>query len=53
VFTFIGVPLDSIGRGGLGGMGSRAGRAEQSIERGVDRGRAEHMRAVVVNQSID
>jgi len=53
VLTFIGVPPDSIGRRGLGGMGSRVGRGEQSIERRVDRGKAEHMRAVVVNQSMD
>jgi len=50
VFIFIGVSLDSIGREGLGRTG---GGERQSIKKGVDRGRVERVRAVVVDQSMD
>jgi len=42
-----------MGGAGLGGMGGGVDRERRNIERGADRGRAEHAEAVVVDRSVD
>jgi len=49
----IGIPPDSTGGAGLGGTGGRVDEGRQNVKRGADRGRAECMGAVVVDQSMD
>jgi len=49
----IGIPSDGIGGAGLGGMGGGVDGGRWNIERGADRGRAEHMGAIVVDRSMD
>jgi len=53
VSTSIGIPLDGTGGAGLGGTGGRVDRGRRNIERGADRGRAEHAGAIVVDWSVD
>ena len=50
---FMGIPPDSIGRGGLDGAGGGASWGERNIEKKVDQGRAKHIGAEVVDWSID
>jgi len=49
----IGTPPDGTGGAGLGGTGGRVDWGRQNIERGVDQGRAEHIGAIVIDQSMD
>jgi len=49
----IGIPPNSIGRGGLSRMGGRATRGGRSTESRVNQGRAECVGVKVVEQSVD
>jgi len=49
----MGIPPDGAGGGGLGRMGDRASREGRNIERGVERGGAEHEGVEVVVWSVD
>jgi len=49
----MGIPLDNVGRGSLGGIGGRATRGEWSTDKRVGLGRAEHAGVMVVDRSID
>jgi len=50
---FMGIPLDSIGKGSLGGMGGRATGGGQSTEKGIGLRRVEHAGVTVIDWSID
>jgi len=49
----IGIPPDSTGGVGLGGTGGGVDEGRWNVERGADRGGAEHAEAVVIDQSVD
>jgi len=49
----MGIPLDDVGKGGLGEVESRAIGEGQSIKRGVNQGRVECIGAKVVDWSVD
>jgi len=49
----IGIPPDGMGGAGLGGTGGGVDGERRNVERGADRGRAEHAGAVVGDRSVD
>ena len=49
----IGIPPNSVGRGGLSRMEGRAARERQSIGSEVNQGRAECIGVKVIEQSVD
>jgi len=49
----MGIPLDSIGKESLGGMGGGATGRRQSTEKGIGLRRVEHAGVAVIDRSID
>jgi len=49
----MGIPPNGVDRGGLGGTRDGAIKGEQSTEKGVNQGRAEHVGVEVIEQSMD